>query len=192
MAKVRERNLLSMPIKLLLAAAVLAVPVSAFAQVCRTGFVERIDRITQKSECIPQNVIRQQALKRSQATRAVRIRREQAVQQQARIRAQRAVKRKQASRAEPGLSAKKRRLKQKQVNKQKLDRQRKLALRQQIGSLISEFKQRQPSLTRRQESRGEEIIRQPKLLQNKLTFKQLQAVKRKLTELLRERRKELR
>jgi hypothetical protein len=123
---------------------------------------------------------------------AVRIRREQAVQQQARIRAQRAVKRKQASRAEPGLSAKKRRLKQKQVNKQKLDRQRKLALRQQIGSLISEFKQRQPSLTRRQESRGEEIIRQPKLLQNKLTFKQLQAVKRKLTELLRERRKELR
>jgi hypothetical protein len=73
-----------------------------------------------------------------------------------------------------------------------VDRQKQLALRQQIGELIGEFKQRQPSLTRRQESRGEEIIGQPKLLENKLNIKQLQAVKRKLTELLRERRKELR
>ena len=182
-----------MPVKLLLAAAVLAVPVSALAQAaCRTGFVERIDRITQKSKCIPQNVIRQQALKRSQAARTERIRREQAVQNQAGVRAQRAVKRKQASRGKPGLSAKKRRLKQKQVNKQKLARQRQLALRQQIGELISEFRQRQPSLTRRQESRVEEIIRQPRLIENKLNIKQLQAVKRKLTELLRKRRKELR
>ena len=78
------------------------------------------------------------------------------------------------------------------MNKQKLARQRQLALRQQIGELISEFRQRQPSLTRRQKSRGEEIIAQPRLIENKLNLKQLQAVKRKLTELLRQRRKELR
>ena len=181
-----------MLIKPWLAVAVLSVFFSPPAQAaCRTGFIERIDRITQESECIPQNVIRQQNLKRSQAVRAERIRREQAVEQQTRARAQRAIKRKQANSRKPGVSAKKRRLKQKQVNKQKLDRQKQLALRQQIGELISEFKQRQPSLTRRQESRAEEIIGQPTLIENKLNTKQLQAVKRKLTEILRERRKDL-
>ncbi len=112
------------------------------------------------------------------------------MQQQERIRSQREIQRNQANRGQPGLSAKKRRLKQLQRNKQKRDRQRQLALRQQIGELIGEFRQRQPTLTRRQESRGEEIIGQPELLENKLTIEQLQAVKLKLTELLRERRED--
>jgi hypothetical protein len=117
MPNVRGRNPVSIPIKAWLAWAFLFVLVSPSVQAaCRTGFVERIDCIPQKSECIPQNVVRQQNLKRSQAARADRIRREQAVEQQARIRAQRALKRKQVSRSKPGLSAKKRRLKQKQVN----------------------------------------------------------------------------
>ena len=182
-----------MPSKSWLAAAVFAVLVSPSAQgACPTGFVERIDRITQKDECVPQGVIQQQKLQRHQASRVERIRKKQALEQQERIRTQRAIKRKQASRGKPSLSSKKQRLKQLQRNKQKRDRQKQLALSQQIGELISEFRQRQPTLTRRQESRGEAIIGQPKLLENKLNVKQLQAVKRKLIELLRQRREEQR
>ncbi len=181
---------MSIPINSWLAAAVLAVLVSPSALgACRTGFVERIDRITEKSECIPQGVVLQQKLQRRQALRAERIRREQVLEQQERIRAQQEIQRKQAIRGRPSLSSKKQRLKQLRLNKQKRDRQRQLALRQQIGELISEFRQRQPTLTRRRESRGEEIIGQPEFLENKLTTEQLQAVKRKLTELLRQRRK---
>ena len=182
-----------MPSKLWLAAAVLAVLVSPSAQgACLTGFVERIDRITQKSECVPQGVILQQKLQHRQALRLERIRKEQALEQQERIRAQQEIQRKQANRGKPGLSSKKRRLKQLKLNKQKRDRQKQLFLRQQIVELITKFRQRQPTLTRRQESRVEEIIGQPELLEHKLTTEQLQAVKRKLTELLRQRREERR
>lgn len=193
MPEIRGRNRVSMPIKSWLAAAVLAVLVPPSAQgACRTGFVERIDRVTQKSECVPQGVIRQQDLQRSQASRIERIRKGQALQQQKQIRAQQEIQRKQANRGRPSLSSKKRRLKQLRLNKQKRDRQRQLALRQQIEELITEFRQRQPTLTRRQESRVEEIIGQPQLLKHKLSIEQLQAVKRKLTELLRQRREEQR
>ena len=183
------RNRVSIQFKPWLAAAVLAVLVSPSAEgACSTGFVERIDRVTQESECIPQGVIRQQKLQSRQASRNQRIRKERALQQQERIRAQREIQRNQANRGQPGLSSKKRHLKQLRRNKQKRDRQKQLALRQQIGELISDFRQRQPTLTRRQASRGEEIIGQPELLENKLTIEQLQAVKLKLSELLRERR----
>ena len=137
--EVRGRNQVSMPINPWLAAAVLSVLVSPSALgACRTGFVERIDRITQKDECIPQGVILQQKLQRRQALRAERIRQEQDLEQQERIRAQQEIQRIQASRDKTSLSSKKQRLKQLQLNKQKLDRQRQLAQRQRRQALRAE------------------------------------------------------
>ncbi len=130
---------MTMPIKSWLAAAVLAVLVPPSAEgACRTGFVERIERITEKSECIPQGVILQQKLQRLQASRAERIRKEQDVEQQERIRAQQRIQRKQANRGKPSLSSKKQRLKELQLNKQKLDRQRQLTQRQRSQALKAE------------------------------------------------------
>ena len=130
---------MSIPSKSWLAAAVSAVLVSPPAQgACETGFVERIERITEKSECIPQGRILQQKLHRLQASRAERLRKEQALVQQERIRTQQEIQREQENRGKPSLSSKKQRLKELQLNKQKLDRQRQLTQRQRSQALKAE------------------------------------------------------
>ncbi len=54
---------MTIPIKPWLAAALFAVLVSPSAEgACRTGFVERIDRVSQESKCVPQGVIQRQKL----------------------------------------------------------------------------------------------------------------------------------
>ena len=61
--KNRGRNRVTIPIKPWLAAALFAVLVSPSAEgACRTGFVERIDRVSQESKCVPQGVIQRQKL----------------------------------------------------------------------------------------------------------------------------------